>query len=98
MLIAARLLYLLFNVNCRRTFNAPIYWAKNKRAELDPDKHSVVLFSTSIADYVLIDNRDVFKTVCRTMIRGNKPLVGTIKSLSTDIYIFYLDDGYISKM
>ena len=25
MLITARLLYLLFNVNCRRTFNAPIY-------------------------------------------------------------------------
>ena len=30
MLITARLLYLLFNVNCRRTFNAPIYKAKRK--------------------------------------------------------------------
>ena len=71
--------------------------SKNKRAELDPDKHSVVLLSTSTADYVLIDNRDVFKTVCWTTIRGTKPLVATIKSLSTDIF-FYVDDGDISKM
>ena len=33
-----------------------------------------------------------------TMIRRNKLLVANIKSVSTDIYIFYLDDGYISTM
>ena len=33
-----------------------------------------------------------------TMIRGNKLLVATLKSLSTDIFFYYLDDGYISKM